>query len=64
MTVRVSGIPDAADPPAKVNDVRMSDNGVVECFDGVAWMPYRELPDPEPIIPLVFRGSNNGEDPR
>ncbi len=57
---------DAADRPVKVNDVRNSD-GVVEWFDGVAWKPYRELPDPtthDPINPLVFRGSDNGDDPR
>ena len=63
MTARVPDVPDAVDPSAKIYDVRLS-NGVVEWFDGVAWKPYRELPDPEPIIPLVFRGYNNGEDPR
>ncbi|MFN2494808.1 MAG: hypothetical protein ABR608_02700 [Pseudonocardiaceae bacterium] len=56
---------EATDLPTKVNDVRISDNGVVEWFDGVGWKPYRELPGStthDPIISLVFRGSGNGDD--
>jgi len=53
-------------PSAKVNDVRISDTGVVEWFDGAAWTPYRELLDPTgpTVSQVVFRGSNNGGDPR
>jgi hypothetical protein len=53
-------VPDDADPPAEVADVRMSDDDVVEWFDGTGWKPYRELSDPKIPPVWVFRGSSKG----
>ena len=55
-----SPVPDDADPPTEVADVRMSDDDVVEWFDGTGWKPYRELSDPKIPPVWVFRGSSKG----
>ena len=33
-----------ADAP-KINDVRLGDNGVLEFYDGTAWILYPDVPD-------------------
>ncbi|MEW2117285.1 hypothetical protein AB0945_19255 [Streptomyces sp. NPDC005474] len=33
-----------ADGP-KINDVRLGDNGVLEFYDGTAWILYPDVPD-------------------
>ncbi|GAA3865346.1 hypothetical protein GCM10023084_18070 [Streptomyces lacrimifluminis] len=33
-----------ADAP-KINEVRLDDNGVLEFYDGTAWVPYPDVPD-------------------
>ncbi|MGW3646993.1 hypothetical protein [Streptomyces sp. NPDC000878] len=33
-----------ADAP-KINDVRLSDDGVLEFYDGTAWVVYPDVPD-------------------
>ncbi|WP_329256438.1 hypothetical protein OG417_16760 [Actinoallomurus sp. NBC_01490] len=34
----------------KIGDVRFSDSGEIEVFDGTAWGPYRQIPDDAGVV--------------
>jgi len=39
-----------ADREPEAGDVRLSDSGEVEVFDGTSWEPYRRLPDESGVV--------------
>jgi hypothetical protein len=41
-----------ADAP-KINDVRLGEDGVLEFYDGTAWVGYPDVPDDDTWSPLA-----------
>jgi hypothetical protein len=40
----------------KAGDVRFSDSGEIEVFDGTSWGPYRRLPDDDRVVLREWQG--------
>jgi hypothetical protein len=34
----------------KIGDIRFSDSGEIEVFDGTSWGPYRRIPDEGGVV--------------
>ncbi|MFF3375773.1 hypothetical protein ACFYXF_22835 [Streptomyces sp. NPDC002680] len=50
-----------ADAP-KINDVRLGDNGVLEFYDGTAWVVYPDVPDDDGPPQALTKDSPVDED--